>query len=274
MADTSSPSPSPASAVAVSLSKSGHAPGENEDAYVVQVDDWPLRLVVADGATESVYAGLWAELCADGFASLNLDTIEPNPVELEAAPADVGESNSAADAGWRQEWRDVLAARQSRWQEVVDRRAAEAPWYVTEKQRQGAFATVLALSVYRNGTYHTVSIGDCLLAVETEGGGRRTWPTDQPEAFTNRPALLPSRPDVPVPPVKHFSGTWVPGDRFAVATDAVAEWLLWTSPDVVLTGSLPDAETIRRQLHEARNAGDLRNDDLTLAILHMNRPEL
>jgi len=279
MADTSSSSPPPASAVAVSLSKSGHAPGENEDAYAVQVDDWPLRLVVADGATESVYAGLWAELCAEGLASLNLvaagsNPVEPNPVESEADRADVGDSNSAADAGWRHEWRDLLTAWQSRWQEVVDRRAAEAPWYVAEKQRQGAFATVLALSVHRNGTYHTVSIGDCLLAVETEGGDRRTWPTDQPEAFTNRPALLPSRPDASVPPIKHFSGTWAPGDRFAVATDAVAEWLLRTSPDVVFTGSLPDTETLRRQLHEARNAGDLRNDDLTLAILHMNRPEL
>lgn len=283
MADTSSPSPSPASAVAVSLSKSGHAPGENEDAYIVQVDDWPLRLVVADGATESVYAGLWAELCAEGLASLNLvpaglNPVEPDPVESEVAPADVGDSNSAADAGWRQEWRDLLAAWQSRWQEVVDRRAADAPWYVAEKQRQGAFATVLGLSVHRNGTYHTVSIGDCLLAVQSlQGalqGDRHTWPTDQPEAFTNRPALLSSRPDAPVPPVKHFSGTWAPGDRFAVATDAVAEWLLRTSPDVVFTGSLPDADTLRRQLHEARNAGDLRNDDLTLAILHMNRPEL
>lgn len=273
----SSPS-SPASAVAVSLAKSGHAAHENEDACAVQADHWPLRVVVADGATESAYAGLWAELCAEGFVSLNLETVESNPVESspvdwKSSPGREGDGHRSEPSGWRRVWREALAAWQSRWQEIVERRAADAPWYVAEKQRQGAFTTVLALAVHRNGTYRAASIGDCLLAVQSSRGDRRTWPTDQPEAFTNRPALLPSRPDIDVPPVEHTAGTWAPGDRFVVATDAVAAWLLRTSPDEVFTGPLPDAPSLRRQLGKARNAGDLRNDDLTLAILHMTHPD-
>src|SRR5947209_4095831 len=92
------------------LPRRGHAPGECEDALAG--DPAAGRFAVADGASESAFAGAWARLLAEGFV---------------AAPGEP--------------WRDLdwLGPPRQRWAAAVD--GPSLPWYAEAKRDLGAFAT-------------------------------------------------------------------------------------------------------------------------------------
>jgi hypothetical protein len=220
-----------------SVPKSGGDATDYEDAASIADRNWPVRAAVADGATESVYAGLWADMLVDTFVEVG-----PDPAALISA----------------------VQTRQSEWHAAVQERAAEQPWYVQAKAEEGAFATGLVLSVHDDGTWAAASIGDCGL-FHLQDDDAQGWPTDDPEAYTNRPALIPSRGADRIPTPDTTSGRWTPGDTFLLATDAVAAWLLRVGPRTVL-----DADaSVDARVETARADETLRNDDATLLILKM-----
>src|SRR5262249_12712246 len=89
------------------LPKHGHRAEEYEDAHAA--DGEVGRFAVADGASESSYAGLWAQLLAGGFVQ---DVRRP----------------------WgRADWLEPL---QRRWSDEVD--GVDLPWYAEVKREQGA----------------------------------------------------------------------------------------------------------------------------------------
>jgi hypothetical protein len=215
------------------------AASDYEDAAAVQAAAWPVRAAVADGATESVFAGDWARRLADGLAAADI----LDPAALRA----------------------VVRSARSDWASAVRERVADRPWHVRSKVEEGAFATVLALSVAADGRWAALSIGDCGLFHLHNGALRQAWPEDTAEAFTNRPTLVSSRPDRPVPSPDTITGTWAAGDVFVMATDAVAAWLLRTDPAAAPDRATAFAEAVRT----ARADGALRNDDATLLVLEM-----
>jgi hypothetical protein len=146
----------------------------------------------------------------------------------------------------------------------VQERAAEQPWYVQAKAEEGAFATGLVFSVHDDGTWAAASIGDCCL-FHLRGETVQAWPTDDPEAYTNRPDLIPSRGADRIPTPDTTTGRWVPGDTFLLATDAVAAWLLRAGPRSVLEADASFEATVET----ARADATLRNDDATLLILEL-----
>jgi hypothetical protein len=220
-----------------SVPKSGGDDTDYEDAVSIAAGNWPVRAAVADGATESVYAGLWADMLVD-----TLVEVGPDPEAMGAA----------------------IQAQQSEWSTAVQERAAEQPWYVQAKAEEGAFATGLVLSVRGDGTWAAASIGDCCL-FRLRGETVHAWPTDDPEAYTNRPALIPSRGADRIPAPDTTTGRWTSGDTFLLATDAVAAWLLRVGPRTVL-----DADgSVEARVETARADETLRNDDATLLILKM-----
>ncbi|PSQ96481.1 MAG: hypothetical protein BRD55_06530 [Bacteroidetes bacterium SW_9_63_38] len=219
------------------LPRAGSAPDDAEDAVALRADAWPVRAAVADGATESVYAGLWAQMLVDVL------------VDVGADPGDVGAA---------------IREQQAEWGGAVQERAAEQPWYVQSKAAEGAFATGLVLSVREGGTWAAASIGDCAL-FHLHDDRADAWPTDDPDAYTNRPALVPSRGTDRIPVPETATGTWAPGDTFLLATDAVAAWLLRVGPRSVLDAD----ESFEGAVEHARAGGALRNDDATLCILKM-----
>ena len=219
------------------LPRAESGPDGGEDAARVRSDAWPVRAAVADGATESVYAGLWADLLVDTFVEVG-----PDPQALPAA----------------------VQARQAEWRTAVQERAAEQPWYVQAKAEEGAFATGLVFSVHDDGTWAAASIGDCCL-FHLRGETVQAWPTDDPEAYTNRPALIPSRGADRIPTPDTTTGRWAPGDTFLLATDAVAAWLLRAGPRSVLEADASFEATVET----ARADATLRNDDATLLILEL-----
>lgn len=224
-----------------SCPKQGNTADEYEDAF------WPphgrdgeqplFRLAVADGATESSFAGRWAALLVRAYCRGRL-------LPLGAA----------------------LGPIQRVWQREIESRPL--PWYAEEKARAGAFSSVVGLTV-RAGEWQAVAVGDsclfhlrgtCLLCA---------FPLECSNAFTQRPALLASvagrngflRQGVPT-----ISGQWEPGDRFLLATDALACWLLrrWENGEVI---DLPESgDALQAMIARARRAA-LRNDDVTLTSL-------
>jgi hypothetical protein len=222
----------------LSVSKRGEAT-ESEDAAAVRPDAWPVRAAVADGATESVFAGRWAERLVEGM------------VEREATPEALA---------------DALPDWQARWRAEVGAQTPTAPWYVQAKVTEGAFATLLALELQRDGRWRALTVGDGGLFQLRDGTVQRAWPTAAPDAFTNRPALVPSRSDRSVPTPKTTHSDWRPGDTFLLATDAVAAWLLRIGPAQARHWT---ADTFRAAVHAARAEDTLRTDDATLLVLEI-----
>ena len=224
--------------------KAGNAPEEYEDAAAIGDDRWPLRAAVADGATETSYSRLWAEILTEGIAE---------------------EGIASADR-----LKTVLPQWQAQWDRDVNEKIENMPWYGAEKAADGAFATLLGLNVHEDNSWTALSVGDCVLFHLSDDELQQAWPIEDPRAFTHRPELLPSRDGREAPSPAVTEGEWEVGDAFILATDAAAQWLLRTDPAAVLEF---DENRFRLATDSARGTGGLRNDDSTIVLLEMRAPE-
>src|SRR5205085_10779692 len=98
--------------IAVSVPKAGHRPDENEDAHAAAGG----RFAVADGASEGWASGPWARALAAAYAA--------TPPDPDTFP------------GW-------LAAARATFESP----ATGDSWYAEAKQAQGAFATLLGVTI-------------------------------------------------------------------------------------------------------------------------------
>ncbi len=235
----------------LALPKAGGEPGAYEDAARVRAEAWPVRAAVADGATESVFAGMWAEMLVRAGTRGALTTARLR----EGLP----------------DWQRAWAAR-------CDAQAAAAPWYVQAKANEGAFATLLGLEVCADGCWRAAVVGDCVLFHLRDGALRASWPAHSPDAFGNRPALVPSRASADASGMEKLrttTGAWTPGDVFLLATDAVGAGLLRgaQSPEAPFRPAAAaqwSAAAFRDAVATARAEGTLRNDDSTLLVLELS----
>src|SRR5262249_30691725 len=142
--------------------KRGHGPQEYEDAFAGNLALG--RFAVADGATESAYAGLWARMLVNEFVSTA--SAEPSC------------------------WANWLPALQTQWESAVGQ--APMPWYAEMKWQQGAFATFLGL-VLEPPRWQALAVGDtCLFHIR---GGKllSVFPMDRSIDFVCSPWLIGSR---------------------------------------------------------------------------------
>jgi hypothetical protein len=223
------------------LPKRGNAADEYEDACAAEPATG--RFALADGASESSFAGLWARLLVEGF-------VHPTPRWLEAA---------------RRAW----AAR------VDDH---PLPWYAEAKRENGAFATLLGLVIADN-RWHALAVGDTCLFQVRQDRLIEAFPLRRSAEFGNRPRLIGSRPPAPSAEEVHAEGrgTWQPGDRLLLMTDALAQWLLrrheagarpWQELDPLLSQK-GASRAFADWIDERRQHGDLRNDDVTLVRIDL-----
>jgi len=243
------------------LAKDGNRPEEYEDAaiarWVEEVDGPAYYCAVADGATESVYADLWATMLVEAYSRGEL-------------------SNSGLRA--------ALAAVRQEWHRLVEGRPR--PWYMQHKLRSGSFASLTGLILRdagamraRGGVWTAMAVGDsCLFQIR---GDRliTCFPITSPAQFNNRPTLLGSSPgenpdleDLQI----SMSGSWQPHDEFLLMTDALALWFLkahergeqpWLELRSLWLGEPERA--FEAWAEERRMCGELRNDDLTLLRVAM-----
>jgi hypothetical protein len=231
----------------LSLPKRGHTADEYEDAWAADPARW--RFAVADGASESAFAALWARLLTEGFLAA------PRPRDL---------------GGWLDEAR-------RRWADEVMK--LDLPWYAEMKREQGAFATLVGLDLRppgdgRPGAWQAVAVGDACLVLVRKRRRLRAFPVRAAADFDNRPVLLGSRGG-PAPRPKGCSGSFRPGDRLYLMTDALAEWFLrahehgrrpWDAVATLLAAGRPD-DAFADLVDGLRERDDLRNDDVTLLAI-------
>ncbi|MFY1831916.1 protein phosphatase 2C domain-containing protein [Myxococcus fulvus] len=240
------------------VQKDGNAPTENEDAAAPEhsavLTEDTLHVAVADGATESLFSGLWARLLAREYARGLL--CEPSEL-LQALPG-----------------------LQRRWLAEVEGR--ELPWYAQEKLREGAFATLLGVSLARTptrgdgvvGTWSALAVGDsCLFQVRDEQLVR-SFPLELASSFGSRPFLVSTHGAQNarvVEQARGVTGEVRAGDTLLLMTDALAHWFLaeherggrpWRA--LPGEGSRSSFESFVAGLRAARS---IRNDDTTLMRL-------
>jgi hypothetical protein len=230
------------------IPKAGHAADECEDAATC--DPSAGRFAVADGASESIYAGEWARMLCEAFV---------------ADPA----AESAAGS-----W---VAASRKRWAAHVE--GQPAPWHVAEKLEDGAFATFLGLTV-QGSRWRATATGDTCLFLVHADGLRGTFPVAEAAGFGTRPDLVGSLSGGRTRTVS-ARGTILPGDRLLLMTDALAEWFLreheagrspWREVAGATADGFPDWVNARRADRR------LKNDDVTLVVIEIggtpgDRPE-
>lgn len=231
------------------LPKRDNSAEEYEDACAG--DPAAGRFAVADGASESSFANVWAKLLVEGY-------VRP------------------PDRDRKQE--NWLAPLRRQWSAAVDHR--ELDWYGEEKRERGAFATFLSLRIYTGPEgptrrWKASSVGDSCVFQVRDDVLLASFPVGAPAEFGNRPALIGSRPVRTEVQRKVHRGDWKPGDTFLLMTDALAEWFLvrneakrkpWQSLCYRLMRKNGAAE-LTAYLEQLRDHKELKNDDVTLGIV-------
>jgi len=192
------------------LPKEGHSAEEYEDAFAVEVASG--RFAVADGASESAFARLWARLLVEHF-------VAQRSVEVP-------------------DWHDRLPEVQHQWQEALASR--QLPWHAEQKVLYGSFATFLGVEI-RSGDsglqWQAVAVGDSCLFHTRGDQLLYAWPLEKSDQFNDSPRLVGSR--TPSDEVNYNRALWkLPhpdgkdqlqlssGDRLWLMTDAMAQWFL------------------------------------------------
>jgi hypothetical protein len=217
--------------------KAGCSSEEYEDALA-----WSRRrrrFAVADGASASAFARLWAQLLVRAYVG---GCLSAESLEADLVPA------------------------QTRWAEHVDER--QLPWYTAEQARRGAFAALAGLTLQADGIWSALAVGDCCV-FQVRGEALVTaFPLADAADFDNRPLLLGSRAISnavlrDADGIKTASGEWQPGDSFLLMSDALAAaFLKGARVPVGLT-----RHEFRHWLDQQRAQREIRNDDVSLLCL-------
>ncbi len=224
--------------------KDGSRWAEYEDA--VACSPRHQRFAVADGASASAFARLWARLLVRAYVA--------GRVSGESVETD-------------------LFAVQRRWSESVDCR--ELPWYAAEQARRGAFAALLGVAFTQTGSWSALAVGDCCLFQVRGTSLHLAWPLSDADAFDNHPMLLGSRPMANAQlrergAILTTTGDWQPGDTFLMMSDALAAaFLRMFDPNVALSvlSFQREAAAFREWIGGLRRKRVIRNDDVSLIWL-------
>jgi len=247
--------------------KLGNDLEEYEDAYA---GGWPFY-AVADGATESSFADLWASSLVNEF-------VRERPSLQHLTGEDLARWLEPIQGFWRQ---------QIRWDQL--------PWYAEEKAHAGAFATLLGLEFVElpppspklwsrwfgaqgkprpRFRWRSFAVGDSCLFVVRNNRMLRAVPIDNSKNFSPRPLLLSSRADrnhEVCRQIRVVEGECQPDDWFFLATDALSLWFLKQNE----AGKKPWERLIKIQAQEEfdaftaklREGEGMRNDDTTLMAI-------
>lgn len=230
------------------VQKHGNQPTEYEDAYApvgeVVTYGAEFRCAIADGATETSFSGLWAQILTQGYTAGRLAR------------------------QWREETRALAAEWHSRIEEQT--RAKPLPWYAEEKLRRGAFSSIVGLRFRDNGQWNGICVGDSCAIQMRNGQVQKSIPYTSPEQFTNTPALLSSIPASNSGIQPTFPrGTWQAGDTFLLMTDALAQSFLSDEAVRAFVGAAFTADAFIDFIQTLRDEKRCRNDDVTLLKVHL-----
>ncbi len=231
--------------------KMGNTPEQWEDAYALDTPDGAA--VIADGASSGIYCSIWAQQLSQRFLTDRPDTRDPISLNKWVN-------------GLRTEWRTAINYSNLNWSKQA------------KVDQVGAAATILTLETgpadaTGERPWQAAAVGDASLFWVRDGRLLATFPVVAADQFGSAPLLVRSNPGFRTVAVA-AAGTCRPGDRFVLATDAVAARLFKSSA----AGPGPEwgrFETItedawRAELDTLRRANDMVNDDCTLIVLRVS----
>jgi serine/threonine protein phosphatase PrpC len=233
------------------MCKLGNKENEYEDAIAYDLDR--MRFAIADGASGSAYAELWASALTDTYVNLEESLFE-DPVG----------AFSKTQGGARKKWYTGI-----NWNSM--------PWFLKNKSVVGSYSTLLLLEmrkVNKGLDFICSAIGDsCLFVIDQRL--RVSFPITDHKEFGVNPKLVwsgqgfPAKVDVKLklPVVQTIRGTVSRGDRMILATDSVSKWLLQNESDDPWDILLDNPRELRESISDLINKGSMRNDDITAAVL-------
>ena len=214
---------------------------EDASAYDLELG----RFAVADGASDSIFSGLWARSLCETFVNSNLKTDNEesfihNLVRIS-----------------RDKW-----YREIKWDELK--------LFVKNKAINGSFSTFIGVEAIHKDSFDRLkitSVGDsCFLYVD--GDRLFSFPLTKPSEFNISPTLIWSGYGAPFTsefrwksPVYKSLSTGIPGDEFVLATDAMSKWIMEFYPE---SWKVIHGEDLRGFFEEEVRKKQIRNDDLTL----------
>lgn len=228
--------------------KMGNTPEQWEDAHTTDAPNGAAA--IADGASSGIYCRTWADQLCRAFLSARPDTRDPAILNKWVN-------------GLRTEWRAAINYATLNWSKQA------------KVDQVGAAATLLGLEIGTTGAtgmraWRACAVGDASLFHIRGGKLLATFPVTADDQFGSAPLLVRSSPGFRTTALA-AEGTCAAGDRFVLATDAVAARLFKS----IAQGAEPDwdrFETIdeddwRAELDVLRRANDMVNDDCTLVVL-------
>lgn len=215
---------------------------------------------VADGATEGLLAGEWANITLKSLSKT---------AGCIHTPDNVTPQLSEAVRTW---------GRFKRLRTVNGKPLTALPaWLEDEALARGAFATVCAAWFSEEGEWIGAAIGDSCVFHLRQDKLVKAWPLSTSSEFNNSPYLVSSEAACTVDLAKHikiFPSRWEREDHFYFATDALACWILqqhekeaspWSKMKSFDAIAAPDEFSVF--VESLRAAGEIRNDDTTLVRL-------
>ncbi len=254
--------------LSLSIPKAGNTEAENEDAVFPisgvgkSNNGSAASFLVADGATQTSFSGLWARILVETCANTNLS-----------------EGNFL---------RAVRSA-QGNWQGAM--KLVELPWHAQEKLRQGAFSALTWLEIKHfplhpsNAfVWNALAVGDCCLFIARNREFFLSLPLQDSREFSNSPVLIPSRSektDTIKGRIQTARGSLKMGDQLLLGSDAISSWIMKRNQSEqfeflkMLLSIRNGKSTIgfEHWVKDLRKKNEIKNDDTSLIFIELGETE-
>jgi hypothetical protein len=234
------------------LPKLGQEASDCED--VIAVDTQTCRFAVADGATEAFDARNWAERLAQHWVR-NESSLTPENFRNWVA----AEGRELQDS-----WNGLTLS-----------------WYSEEKARAGSFAAFVGVELDLKSdspSWQAIALGDACLLHCRRGTLLKSLPLSSSDSFNSAPVLVASDAslhDLTMQSLVIDSSGCQNEDVLLLMSDAAASWCLQCLEnrdfDVDNFLGTNEIDELSRFFDDERSAGRIRNDDLAIVRIEIQR---
>jgi hypothetical protein len=235
------------------IQKEGLSYSECEDrASICYQESSMLRVAVSDGATESLFSGLWAETLTESYLEHGRQAVELDNI--------ITISKVFTEKSVKQ----IQGMPESR------------QWLMYEKLERGASATFLGLEMSDPSILQVIAVGDsCLFWKNTSNDHIQIFPdlkSDDFDSYPNSICHLPETWKLLKNQVVRKNIPFEVGSQGLLCTDAFAAWLITALAEDRSVWDrvfqLSNFDDFSRLVHDLRIDGKLKNDDVTLVTIN------
>ncbi len=238
---------------------------KKENLYYPRNDQILMPFSLADGATEGMFSGVWAEILVKSFC---------RSIKSFNQASDLSLIVKRSSTGWNKWLEDYLRKREKSKKPIQ--------WYEEPGLTAGGFSTLLGFIIANtqnqtSGPWKAVVVGDTCLFQIRNGKLIESFPIKNSLDFNNQPSLISSnqqRSRQISEMQENISGKWLIDDMFLLMTDALACWFLKeheaeNSPFISLCKNSNTEKSFCCWIDYLRQSNSIRNDDVTVIKLDL-----